>query len=112
MTKIYLIILLLTNIFPFSAPDVKNVKITAVSLSNTSVTLQWSPPKLTNGVVRYYHVHYYLDDLLQQPDSTDSLKVLQSMNERHVEVHDTKVRTLRKQYYLQTKNYKASKTFV
>lgn len=66
-----------------------------MGFSNTSVTLQWSPPKFTNGVVRHYFVHYYLDDMPQQQDLNDFLDDQQSINERHrITVHDTKVRIL------------------
>jgi len=56
------------------------------------VSLQWSPPKFANGVVRYYHIHYYLDDILQQQDLIDSIDEQQVINEqRRITVHDTKV---------------------
>lgn len=59
------------------------------------MSLQWSPPKFTNGVVRYYHIHYYLDDILQQQDLIDSFDEQQVINEqRRITVHDTKVNLL------------------
>jgi len=61
-------------------------------LTNTTVSLQWLPPKFPNGIVRYYHIHYYLDDILQQQDLIDSFDEQQVINEqRRITVHDTKV---------------------
>lgn len=78
-------------IIPLTAPDVRDLNISVVAFTNTSVALQWSPPKLTNGVVRHYFVHYYLDDISQQQD--DFLDEQQSVNQRHrIRAHDTKVR--------------------
>ncbi|XP_022172088.1 cytokine receptor-like isoform X2 [Myzus persicae] len=75
------------------APDIQNLIINVTRLTNTTVSLQWSPPKFTNGVVRYYHIHYYLDDILQQQDLIDSFDEQQVINEqRRITVHDTKCR--------------------
>jgi len=75
------------------APDIQNLIINVTSLTNTTVSLQWSPPKFTNGIVRYYHIYYYFDDVLQQQDLIDSFDEQQVINEqRRVTVHDTKCR--------------------
>ncbi|KAL5237159.1 hypothetical protein ACI65C_004569 [Semiaphis heraclei] len=75
------------------APDIQNLTINVTKLTNTTVSLQWSPPKFANGVVRYYHIHYYLDDILQQQDLIDSIDEQQVINEqRRITVHDTKCR--------------------
>eukprot|EP00102_Acyrthosiphon_pisum_P024183 XP_016661393.1 PREDICTED: phosphatidylinositol phosphatase PTPRQ isoform X2 [Acyrthosiphon pisum] len=75
------------------APDIQNLIINVTELTNTTVSLQWSPPKFTNGVVRYYHIHYYLDDIIQQQDLIDSFDEQQIINEQHrITVHDTKCR--------------------
>lgn len=79
----------------FTAPDIQNLKITVLDITNTSVTIQWLPPKFANGVVRYYHVHYYLNDTpqeQQQQDMNDISDEQQSINEqRQITVDDTKV---------------------
>lgn len=77
----------------FLAPDIKDLKINVTDLTNTTVTIQWLPPTSTNGVVRFYKVHYYLDDtqMQQQQDIIDSIDDQQSVNERFVMVHETKV---------------------
>lgn len=83
----------------FAAPDVGDLKISVSDLTNTSATLSWQPPKYANGVVRYYYVHYYLDDIdlsVQQPqqlDMIDTSDEQQTVNERRrVTSLDTKVR--------------------
>jgi len=56
------------------------------------VSLQWWSPKFSNSVVRYYHVDYYLDEILQQQDLIDSFDESIIINEQHrITVHDTKV---------------------
>lgn len=81
--------------FSSSAPDIQDLKISVAAFTNTSINLTWFPPKFINGVVRYYYVHYILDDVLapqQQQDLIDSMDEQQSINEqRRVTVHDTKV---------------------
>ncbi|XP_060857654.1 cytokine receptor-like isoform X2 [Metopolophium dirhodum] len=75
------------------APDIQNLIINVTKLTNTTVSLQWSSPKFTNGVVRYYHIHYYLDNILQQQDLIDSFGEQQVINEqRRITVHHTKCR--------------------
>jgi len=63
--------------------------------------LSWLPPKFTNGIVRHYYVHYYLDDVLlpqQQRDLVDTSEELQTINEqRRITCHETKVRITIKQ---------------
>lgn len=70
-----------------------DLSISVMDFTNTSVTLQWSTPKLANGIVRYYFIHYFLDDIPQQQDLNDFLDEQQSVNQRNrITVHDTKVR--------------------
>lgn len=63
-------------------------------MTSTTLSLQWSPPKFTNGVVRYYHIDYYLDDtILQQNDFNDTYVDQQQVvnKQRRLTVYDTKV---------------------
>lgn len=52
-----------------SAPDIQDLKINATNLTNTSVTLEWFPPKLPNGIIRYYSIDYYQSS--NQPHQQD-----------------------------------------
>lgn len=56
------------------------------------MTLQWLPPKFTNGIVRYYHVHYYVDRA-QQPYQQDLIddSLDEQQSERHTTVHEPRV---------------------
>lgn len=64
-------------------------------VTNTSVDISWTPPKFTNGVVRYYRVHYCLDDVFEQDLPRDLLDIVEDQklitDERNVTVQDTKV---------------------
>lgn len=80
--------------FSYSAPDIHDLKMNVTGLTNTTVALQWLPPKFTNGVVRYYHVHYYVDRTSQQQHQQDMFddSVDEQTERRHVTVHEPKVR--------------------
>ncbi|XP_016661394.1 uncharacterized protein LOC100575348 isoform X2 [Acyrthosiphon pisum] len=87
----------------FQAPDIENLIINVTELTNTTVSLQWSPPKFTNGIVRYYHIDYYLDDIiLQQHDLNDTYFDEQQViyKQRRLTVHDTKVSVVICTYYI------------
>lgn len=92
-TRIISSFTIIINVLSLSEPDIKDLQINVTGLTNTTVAIQWLPPKFTNGVVRSYNVHYYLDDtdIQEQQDVIDSMDDQQSINERHVVVHDTKV---------------------
>lgn len=84
---------IIINCISFSAPDINDLKMNVTGLTNTSVTLQWLPPKFTNGIVRYYHVHYFVDRTspqLHQQELIDEL-VDEQQTERHITVHEPKV---------------------
>lgn len=80
----------------FSAPDIRNFSINVTGISNTSIDLQWLPPKSSNGIIRDYIVNYYLDDAPQHQKQQDLIDLIDEQNfifvQRNITVHDTKVR--------------------
>ncbi|VVC44107.1 Hypothetical protein CINCED_3A018202 [Cinara cedri] len=76
------------------APDIQDLKISVTGLTNTSVTLKWLPPKFTNGIVRYYHIHYYIDQAPQQTHQLDLIdeSLDDQQSERRITVHEPKCR--------------------
>lgn len=60
--------------------------------------MQWSPPKLTNGNIRYYRLTYYRDmnddEYFNNENSTDSKDMYfeeQALTKYTITVRDTKV---------------------
>ncbi|VVC42350.1 Fibronectin type III,Immunoglobulin-like fold [Cinara cedri] len=74
------------------APDIQDIKISVTGLTNTSVTLKWLPPKCTNGIIRYYHIHYYIDQAPQQLHQSDLIdeSLEEQQSERSITVHEPK----------------------
>ena len=52
-----MILSLLHNIISFAVPS-EPCSLEAVSVTSSSVTLQWIPPKTTNGVITGYSIKY------------------------------------------------------
>lgn len=76
-----------------SGPDVQDIVLNVSHVTNTSVSLYWTPPSHPNGVIRNYFVHYQMEEVTQQQrDLIDSLNEQQSSNEKNViKVYETKV---------------------
>lgn len=59
----------------FSAPDGRTMTINFFNVTQSSVDLQWAPPKTKNGIIRYYRITYYMekndDEYDDIEDSTD-----------------------------------------
>ncbi|VVC38873.1 Fibronectin type III,Immunoglobulin-like fold [Cinara cedri] len=76
------------------SPDIRNLSIHVTGLTNTSVDISWSPPKSTNGVIRYYCVYYYLYDVFDQALPKDLIDIIEDekiiTEERNFTVQDTK----------------------
>ncbi|XP_050530004.1 cytokine receptor [Daktulosphaira vitifoliae] len=71
------------------APDVSDMEIYPIHVTNTSISLQWTQPKSMNGILRNYQVHFYRknkeyhDQLLIDPIEE---------SQRYVTVSDVKCR--------------------
>ena len=46
----------------YSAPS-EPLDLTAVEITNSTITLSWKPPKVKNGVIKYYKVVYNHKDV-------------------------------------------------
>lgn len=53
------------------------------NITQSSVDLQWLPPKMKNGIIRYYLITYYMerneDEYDEIEDTTDIFSELQPM---------------------------------
>ncbi|XP_050425934.1 cytokine receptor-like isoform X2 [Adelges cooleyi] len=77
------------------APDVEDLQINVTNVTNKSINLQWSAPKNMNGVLRYYQVNYYYENVeaFALPDSMELPYEMQQMYpQRPVTVTDRKCR--------------------
>ena len=70
------------NIFHFYIAPYPPLNVNANTINSTAVRVNWNPPDITNGIIRYYTVVYRLNDssVTMELNSTDVTVVVSNLD--------------------------------